>query len=47
MLNEITKTDDELLSDIEENSKETVTKRRTLLLFANRSKLESLRFFIV
>ena len=30
-----------------QESKETVSKRRALLLFANRSKLESLRFFIV
>ncbi len=47
MPSEITELNEEFIQDVHEESKETVSKRRVLLLFANRSKLESLRFFIV
>ncbi len=47
MQNEMVKIKDEYILELEEEAKAAVTKRRALLLFSSRSKLESLRFFIV
>ncbi len=38
---------EEVVQNNEEETTDAVTKRKALYLFASRSKLESLRFFIV
>lgn len=47
MLKEAVKINEDNFQDIDDEIKDTYSKRRALIFFANRSKLESLRFFIV
>ena len=47
MQKELLETDEILNQEYEESIQDSAPKRRTLIFFANRSKLESLRFFIV
>ena len=47
MQKELLETDEILNQEYEESLQDSASKRRALIFFANRSKLESLRFFIV
>ena len=47
MLQESVKIDEAYIQAIEEETQEAFPKRQALVFFSNRTKLESLRFFIV